>query len=223
MNKPTLIYFSSRGRAEVIRLVLAEAAVAYHEHPIGKGTKPADGRPTDFQELKASGALPFEAAPVWEDADGFRLAQSAAIASYLARSHGLYPKNGRDAALCDQALGAYDDVRGELRKVFTAAPADRAAVREELATKALPRWMGYLDRILEANHGGTAFIAGDAVSVADLAIWYLLELISDNGFGAAIAKYPALVAFADRIGRRPRIAEYRASPGRHPFAPLPTA
>lgn len=223
MTRPTLVYFAVRGRAEVIRLVLAEAAVDYHEHPIGKGTPPADGRPTDFQALKESGTLPFDAAPVWEEPDGFRLAQSAAIANYLARSHGLYPKADRDAARCDQALGACDDVRLELRKLATAAPADRAALREELAAKTLPRWFGYLDRMLKANRAGTSFIVGDAVSVADLALWYLLELIRDNGFGEVLAKAPALVAFADRIGRRPRIAAYVASARRPPLVPLPTA
>jgi glutathione S-transferase len=221
MTKPTLIYFAARGRGELIRLVLAEAAVDYQEHLVGKGTPPSGGRPTDFQALKATGTLPFEALPVWEEPDGFRLAQSGAIANYLARSHGLYPKGEREAARCDEALGAFDDVRLELRKLVTAAPSDRAALREELAAKTLPQWLGYLERMLKANRGGTGFVAGDAVSVADLALWYLLEYIRDNGFGGALEKAPALVAFADRIGNRPRIAEYRGSPRRHPFIPLP--
>ena len=222
MTMPTLIYFAGRGRAELIRLVLAEAAVDYQEHLIGKGTPPSDGRPTDFQALKATGTLPFDAAPVWEEPDGFRLAQSGAIATYLARGHGLYPKTDREAARCDQAMGACDDVRVELRKLVAAAPAERAALHEELATKTLPRWFGYLDRMLKANRDGTGFIAGDAISVADLALWWLLEYVRDNGFGDALAKVPALVAFAERIGARPRIAEYRKSPRRHPFVPLPT-
>ena len=222
MTKPTLVYFAVRGRAELIRLVLAEAAVAYQEHPIGKGTPPADGRPTDFQALKATGTLPFDAAPVWEEPDGFRLAQSGAIATYLARGHGLYPKTDREAARCDQAIGACDDVRLELRKLVAAAPAERAALREDLLTKSLPRWFGYLERMLKANRDGTGFVVGEAVSIADLALWYLLEYARDNGFGDALAKAPALVAFADRTGARPRIAEYRKSPRRPPFTPLPT-
>jgi glutathione S-transferase len=62
---------------------------------------------------------------------------------------------------------------------------------------------------------------GDAPTVADLALYYLLDTIRDNGMGEAIDRYPALVAFAQRIASRPRVATYLASPRRPPFVPLP--
>jgi glutathione S-transferase len=221
MTKPTLYYLAARGRAELIRLILAEAGVDYTEHPVGHGTPPAGGRPTDFKELKASGFLPFGAVPVWEEPDGFVLAQSAAIAAYLGREHGLYGKTARHAALCDQMLGAFDDVRAELRKLYLAPPEGRAAVREQLASEALPRWFGHLDRLLASNGGGAGFLVGEAITVADLALWYLLELARDNDFGGAVERYPALTAFATRIAARPRLAAYLASPRRPPFVPMP--
>jgi hypothetical protein len=110
---------------------------------------------------KATGDLPFEALPVWEEPGGFRLAQSVAIANYL-------------------------------------------------------------DRKLRANQGGAGFAVGADVTVADLALWYLLEMIRDNGFGEPLDRYPALVAFARRIAGRPRIAAWIASPRRRPFTPLPS-
>jgi glutathione S-transferase len=222
MAKPTLIYFAARGRAELIRLVLAEAGVDYQEHPIGKGTPPLDGRPTDFDALKATPLLPFGAAPVWEEPDGFRLAQSAAIANHLARTHGLAGKGPREAAQCEQMLGAFDDVRTELRKLATVAPGERAAQRQHLAAQFLPRWFGYFDRLLRANRGGSGVLVGESLTVADLALWYLIELCQDNGFGAAVAAYPALSAFAGRVAQRPRLAEYLRSPRRHPLVPFPT-
>jgi glutathione S-transferase len=222
MSKPTLVYFAARGRAELIRLILAEAGVDYVEHPVGRGTPPVDGRPTDFAALKATGDLPFEAVPVWEEPGGFRLAQSLAIAGHLARVHGLAGKTLAEQAQVEQWLGAYEDVRGELRKVSTAAPAQRAAAREELRAKALPRWLGYLDRLLRANGGGAGFAVGAGVTVADLALYYLLEVARDNGMGEVVERYPALAAFAKRIAARPRVAAYLASPRRHPFVPLPT-
>ena len=222
MPKPTLTYFPSRGRAELIRLVLAEAGVDYQEHPIGAGTPPLNGRPTDFKALKATAHLPFGAAPVWEEADGFVLAQSAAIASHLARTHGLQGATPREAAQCDQMIGAFDDVRQELRKVATVAPEGRAAQRDLLATQFLPRWFGYFDRLLRANGGGSGWLVGGSFTVADLALWYLVESCQENGFGAAVAAHPALVAHATRVAQHPRLAAWIKSPKRFPFVPLPT-
>ena len=222
MTKPTLIYFSSRGRAEVIRLALAEAGVEWREHPVGRGTPPLEGRPTDLAALKASGDLPFEAVPVWEEPGGFRLAQSLAILNHVGRTHGLRGRTPVEEARCDEWLGGIDDVRAELRKIPSAAPAERAAVRTELRETVLPRWFGHLDRLLRRNRGGEAFTVGDGPTVADLALYYLLELVRDNGLGEAIDRYPALVAFARRIASRPRIAAYLASGARPKFVPFPT-
>jgi len=222
MSKPTLIYFASRGRAELIRLVLAEAGVDYQEFVVGEGTPPVGGRPTDMAALKATGELPFDAVPVWEEPGGLRLAQSAAIANHIARAHGLRGRGALEEARCDEALGAVDDVRLEMRKVASVAPEQRAAQRAELATATLPRWLRYLDRLLRRNEGGQGYLVGQGLTVADLALWYLLEMVADNGFGGALARYPSLVAYAERIGSRPRIAAYRSSPRRPPFAPLPS-
>lgn len=221
MTKPTLVYFPARGRAEVIRLALAEAGVEYQEHPVGRGTPPVDGRPTDFAALKASGALPFEAVPVWEEPGGLRLAQSLAILNHVGRTYGLGGRTPVEAAQIDQWLGAYEDVRAELRKLTPMPAEQRPAFRAELHATILPRWLGWLDRLLRANRDGAGFTVGDGPTVADLALYYLLETIRDNGMGEAIDRYPALVAFAQRIATRPRIAAYLASPRRPPFVPLP--
>jgi glutathione S-transferase len=221
MTKPTLIYFAVRGRAELARLVAAEAGLDYQEHLVGKGTPPADGRPTDFTALKATGDLPFEALPVWEEPGGFRLAQSLAIANHIARSHGLGGRTPVETARCDEWLGAIDDVRLELRKLVSTPAEGRAALRAELRTTTLPRWLGFLERRLQANLGGAGFAVGAGVTIADLALWYLLELLRDNGFGEPLDRFPALVAFAGRIASRPRVAAWLASPRRHPLTPLP--
>ena len=221
MTKPTLIYFAGRGRAELIRLVLAEAGVDYDEHQVGHGTPPANGRPTDIAELKALGVLPFGAVPVWEEPGGLRLAQSAAIANHLARLHGLRGRSPIEEARCDELLGCVDDVRGELRRIQVAAPEERPLVRSTLEESVLPRWFGDLERHLKPRLDATGFAVGGSLGLADLALWYLLEMVRDNGMGVAFQGCPALSAFFGRVGARPRIASYVVSPRRPAFSPLP--
>jgi glutathione S-transferase len=216
-----LLYFAGRGRAELIRLVLAEAGVDYDEHHVGHGTPPANGRPTDLAALKAAGVTPFGAVPVWEEPDGLRLAQSAAIAAHLARRHGLLGASALEAARCDELLGCVDDVRAELRKLNLASPEQRGAVRGELTAKVLPRWLGDLERHLGPRLQETGFAVGGSLTLADLALFYLLEMIRDNDLGAPLDACPALKAFFGRVAARPRIAAYLSSPRRPAFAPLP--
>lgn len=221
MEKPTLFYFPVRGRGELIRLILAETQTEYDEHPVMKDSPPRNGRPTDFTALKDSGLLPFQAVPVWEEPDGFRVAQSLAIIRHLSRKHGLMGSTPREEALVDQMLGAYDDVRPEIRKLVIAAPGDRAAVRAELNNAFLPRWLKNFDRLLTSNEGGTGHLVGRSFTVADLALWCLLELVRDNGFGPLIDKHPVLTAYAARVGERPRILAWTKSPRRPVFIPPP--
>jgi glutathione S-transferase len=211
MALPKLLYFAARGRAEVTRLVLAEAAVPYEEEnfPV-----------TDFPALKKSGRLPFGAVPLWEE-DGWKLAQSAAIAAHIARGHGLYGKNEREVSLIEQALGGIEDVRNEYRRVQSATPEKRPEIRAELTSTSLPRWFGHLERLLVSNGGGDGFLVGDALSVADLSLWYALEIAKDNGFGATLSDCPKLGAFYERIAARPRIAAYLKSPKRPSLTKLP--
>ncbi len=210
MPLPKLVYFASRGRGEVIRLALAEAGVAYEEENFAGD---------QFAALKASGRLPFLAVPLWEE-DGFRLAQSAAILNHIGRAHGLRGKSPREEAKIDEALGAVEDVRIELRRLMFADPAKRADIRADLLNNALPRWFALLEKLLAANHGGEGFIAGETMSVADCALWYLIEMSTDNGFGAALGDCPKLQAFSKRIAARPNIAAYLASPKRHTLTPM---
>jgi glutathione S-transferase len=207
--KPTLVYFAARGRAEHLRCVLAEAGVDYAERAIDKAG------------IAASHELPFQAVPVWLEPDGFRLAQSMAIIRYIASTHRLMGQTPREAALCDQMLGAYEDVRGEVRKLIVAPPDGRAAVVHELESAFLPRWMGYLDRWLASNKDGAGFLVGDAMSVADVTLWHLLEYLDDNGFGKPFRALPRLAAYYGRIAARPRIAAWTSSPRRHPFTAIP--
>jgi glutathione S-transferase len=209
----TLVYFASRGRAEVIRLTLSEAGADWKDETFAI---------EDFPKLKASGRLPFQAVPLWEEDGGLRLAQSYAILQHVGRTHGMVGANPREQALVEQALGGVEDVRGEIRKLMGAAPEKRADIRSELVSKTLPRWFAMLEKMLASNAGGEGLLVGDRVTTADLALYYLLEMTADNDFGAALADAPKLQAFVKRIATRPKIAAYLSSPRRFKLTKLPS-
>jgi glutathione S-transferase len=216
---PVLTYFSSRGRAELIRLVCAEAGVAFEEKSLGV-YHPVDKTPA-FLALKATGTLPFAAVPIWDEAGGFRLAQSDAIVRHVAREHGLYGSSTREASLCDMIFASVDEVRMAMRAIVTADPAKRPDVRDELVQTTLPRWLGHFEKLLAANGDGHGFIVGEAVSLADVALFLMFENIRDNGMSASYALCPGLGAHAERMAARPGIARYLASPERFPVQLLP--
>ena len=217
MTLPILSYFSSRGLAEIIRLVCAEAGVAYTERHLGV-YHPVDKTP-EFEAFKATGVMPFGAVPLWEEPDGFRLAQTDAIVHHLARTHGLYGRSAHEAARCDMLFAGVNDLRLEIRKLVSVEEAKRTALREELAARTIPRWLAYFEEIFAAN--GTGVAVGSDVSFPDVALFLMFETIRDNGFGGAYDRCPRLAEHAARMSARPGIARYIASPTRFPVQLLP--
>lgn len=212
-----LTYFPSRGLAELLRIVLTDAGVAFAQRSVT--TPGADGVPL-FDTLRADGTLAFNSVPLWEEPDGFRLVQSDAILRHLARTYGLYGANAREAALCDQVHEGTKDVRAQLARLRTAAPEARAALRAELESTILPRWLGHFERLLAA-HGTGCFVGADC-TYADLSVWSLLEALVDNGLAGPLGPLPLLTAFQARIAARPNLARYLADPARYPAQLLPT-
>lgn len=218
MSMPRLTYFSSRGRAELCRLLLAEAAVDYEEVHVG-AYHPTD-KTAEFLAVKSAGKLAFDQLPLWEERDGFTVVQSDAIVRHIARTRSLYGHDEREMAGCDMILEALKDVHAELFRLQGVAGEQRASLRENLVDAVLPRWLGYFDRWMEKN-GDRGYLVGAGVTCADLAFFRLLEALADNDMGRAVGFFPRLMAFEERMRHRPRLAAYLASPKRFPVQLLP--
>ncbi len=218
MALPRLIYFSTRGRAELIRLILAQAGAEYEEENVG----PYDvtSKTPEFLALKTSGALPFDALPLWQEPDGFTLAQSDAIVRHVARAHGLYGADARESALCDMVLEGIKDLINDVGKIWSVEPARRAELRASLDGETVPRWLGYLERIVARN--GTGCAVGRTMTCADLALFHVAERLTDNRLASGLTVCPNLAALAERVRHQPRIAAYASSPKRWPVQLLPT-
>merc|ERR1712170_105456 len=102
-----LIYFNVRGRAELSRLILAQAGVDYEDKRLTRD---------EFQAMKPS--LPNGQLPAMEEDDGKMLSQSMAIARYLAKKHNLAGANAWESAQCDMVIDCVGDMLSKIIPIF---------------------------------------------------------------------------------------------------------
>ena len=95
-----LIYFNLRGRAELHRYIFAVAGQEYEDFRFER---------SEWPEHKPK--MPFGQAPVLEvtdDGKTVQIAQSGAIARFLARKYNLYGKNETEMTEIDMQVYEYD-------------------------------------------------------------------------------------------------------------------
>jgi glutathione S-transferase len=170
-----LRYFPFPGRAGAIRDTLRIGGVAFEDLHVSLDR---------FQELKASGELPFGSLPVLDvvtPGGKISAAQSNAILRFAGRQAGLYPTDDALQALkVDEALDLGEDLYGVIApSIAEQDPERRAAMRKVLAEDTLPRWLGFLERLLVAN-GRTGFVVGDSLTVADLKLYWVADKLTNG-------------------------------------------
>ena len=163
--------------------------------------------PSDWRTLSPTGRI-----PVLRDGD-YTLADSAAICAYLDRrqpSPPLVPsdpqRHGHALWLEQYAGGTVfrDVVHPLFHEAFVqpsvrGVASDRARIADVL-DRVLPEVFGYLDSV-----SGDRFLAGDALSVADLAVMSNLTTMQYVGFALDRARFPRLAALVDRVLRVPAV------------------
>jgi glutathione S-transferase len=168
-----------------------------------------DNPPPNWRELSPTGLI-----PVLQDGN-FTLADSAAICAYLERrspAASLYPSDpqryGHALWLEQYASGTVfrDVVRPLFHEVFVhpkvkGIATDRRVVGDVL-TRVLPEVFGYLESVSRDG-----FLAGDALSVADLAVMSNLTTMQYIGFALDRPMFPKLAAFYDRVLRVPEVVD----------------
>lgn len=170
-----LRYFPFPGRAGPIRDALRIGGIPFED---------AHVPPERFAALKAANELPFGALPVLDVATRrgtVSAAQSNAILRYVGRRGGLYPVGDPLRALkVDEALDLGEDLYHLIGPSIGEQDAERRmAMRKVLAAETLPRWAGYLERLLVAN-GRTGFVVGDTLTVADLKLWWIADKLTNG-------------------------------------------
>ncbi len=154
-----LTYFDFHGgRGEVARLAFSMGGIEFE-----------DDRFTFAQWADLKPTMPFQAVPVLE-IDGQQVAQSNGINRYAGKRSGLYPEDLLQAAFCDEAMDAVEDVAAALVSTFSIENEDEKKVaRQALADGPLTNYLRFLSARLEARGG--EWFADDRLTVADLKVF----------------------------------------------------
>lgn len=194
-----LTYFNVRYRPEVTRLLFALSGTEYEDVRL-------EGEA--FAALKATGVLPMGQVPMLE-VDGRLMVQSRAIQRYVARELGLYGSNSLEAEIIDEAVETFDELLDDAAPWLYREkdPEKLAAIKKAYMEDKGPRRLKFLEKRLEEN--GTGFFVGSSFTVADMAVFNILDILSDR-MPEVIAPYPKLNELKAKVEANESIAKYLA-------------
>ena len=203
-----LHYFPFPGRGGAIRDAFRVGGITFDDVHVP---------PDRFRDLKAAGELPFGSLPVLDlesPAGTVRAAESNAILRFAGRRAGLYPTDDEVAALkVDEAMDLGEDLYHVIAPSIDEQDAERRmAMRKILANETLPRWAGFLERLLVAN-GRTGFVVGDSLTVADLKLHWVCEKLTNGSLDgiplSLLDAFPAVTEWRKNVAavREARLAE----------------
>lgn len=203
MNTLKLTYFDfSGGRAEPARLALHIGGISFEDYRFA---------PADFAEVRKT--TPLNQVPTLQVND-VQVTQSDAITRYAGKLAGLYPEDAFQALLCDEVLGALEDVNIGIGATFRMTGDELKNARETLAAGLLSKYLRWLEHQLE-SHGGQ-FFADKRLTIADLKAFVILRWLSSGKLDHVPVDLidrtaPKLRDYMNRIAGLPAIAQYYAN------------
>lgn len=203
MNTLKLTYFDfSGGRAEPARLALHIGGISFEDYRFA---------PADFAEVRKT--TPLNQVPTLQVND-VQVTQSDAITRYAGKLAGLYPEDAFQALLCDEVLGALEDVNIGIGATFRMTGDELKIARETLVAGLLPKYLRWLDHQLESRGG--QFFADSRLTIADLKAFVILRWLSSGKLDHVPVDLidrtaPKLRDYMNRIAGLPAIAQYYAN------------
>lgn len=203
MDTLKLTYFDfPGGRAEPARLALHLGGIAFEDDRFAFA---------DFAEVRKH--TPLRQVPTLH-VNGVQVTQSDAITRYAGKLAGLYPEDALQALLCDEVLGALEDINVKVGTTFGLTGEALESARKALVTGPLPLYLKWLEAQLE-QHGGQYF-ADQRLTVADLKAFVVLRWLASGKLDhiptdLIDTQAPKLAAYLQRIAATPAIAHYYAS------------
>ena len=211
MNAPIDLYYWPTPNGWKVSIALEEMGLPYALHLINIGA--GDQFAPDFLKIAPNNRMPAITDPEGPDGKPISIFESGAILQYLARKTGrFYGETERDRVAVDQWLmwqmGGVGPMAGQAHHFLKYAPAltppqDLPYAKDRYRAE-VARLYGVLDRQLAANR----YVAGDAYSIADMAIWGWASLW--EGQEQTLEDKPAMKRWLDEVGARPAVQRGRA-------------
>ncbi|HDR9511716.1 glutathione S-transferase [Burkholderia cepacia] len=216
-----------QGRGEYVRLALEAAEADYVDVARESGRGMGVSAMMRMMDSTKAECVPF--APPFLKAGDVVVGQTANILLFLGARLGLAPDDEAGRLWVHQLQLTVADFVTEIHDTHhpiasglyyedqKAEAAERAA---DFLENRLPKFLGYFDRVLEQNPHKSGYIAGSALSYADLSMFQLIDGLRyafPKAMKRAERKVAALVALHDRVARHPPVARYLESERRIPF------
>ncbi len=224
-----LYYWPSiQGRGEFIRLALEEAAADYVD-VVREPDSNGGGMAAMFELMESGDIVHVPYAPPILKAGKRIIAQTANILMFLGARHKLAPANEAGRLWTHQLQLTMDDFLVEAHDIHH--PLAKSLYYEEQRKEArrraenfhaerLPKFLGYMERVLEQNPSGGKHLVGARLSYADLSLFQHVDGLRyafPDTMGRIAGDYPLVVELHERVARRRRIRDYVESGRRIPF------
>ena len=217
-----------QGRGEFVRLALEESGADYVD--VARGSE-SDGRGVAamLAVMRGGGTAHIPFAPPFLRDGAIVVSHTATILLYLGGRIGLAPADEDGRLWAHQLQLTITDIVKEVYNSHHPIDEDKwfHEQQDEAVARAavfrrdrMPKFLGWFERVLEANPAGADHLVGSSVSYADLSLFQLVEgLRFAFPLAAAreLAKLPRVSALHDRVALRPRLKAYLASERRVPF------
>uniref|UniRef100_A0A1I7TS12 glutathione transferase n=1 Tax=Caenorhabditis tropicalis TaxID=1561998 RepID=A0A1I7TS12_9PELO len=201
-----LIYFPLKGRAEISRQIFAYAGQDYEEQVVTFEQWPA---------LKNS--TPFGQIPVLE-VDGKPIAQSYAIARFLAKRFGIAGQNSIEEAevnaIADQFHDYLNEVVPYMSVVAGFKPGDANQLRNDVFLPNFKKHFTLFEKILAKNPSG--FFVGNSLTWVDLLISQHIQDILEKDSGV-VEEFKHVLAHREKVQNLDKIKQWIEKRPKYPF------
>ena len=204
-----IIYFDMPfWRAEISRLSLFMSGIEFEDVRI---TSDDNSYLKEHGKLKDGTSIPFRQLPVLI-INGQSIAQSGGIARICGKLSGMYPEDIIEAGKVDQIIDTVTDMNVMLNlSMRENDPIIKKQMRAQLTNEDLPRYFGYLEKIIEAN--SSDWFVGENMTIADIAVWSFLGWIAqgvlDDIPPEVIHPFEGLRKVYNELGKQSLVSEWK--------------